>query len=92
MPLQPLPTPESSSDPDRHALERQVHQRLLDEPGVRVWSLTVHRCPQGLCLEGHLEVCRPDVDWRDVLKALEIDAPIINRLLITGHQLDEAVT
>jgi hypothetical protein len=84
MPLIPLPTATTGEDPDRHALERLVHRRLHDEPGLRVWSLTVHQCPQGLCLEGHIEVCRSDIDWRDVLRVLESETPIINRLLITG--------
>lgn len=85
MPITPLPIPEPVVEHERHALERLVHQRLLDEPGFRVWSLSVHQCPQGLCLEGHIEVCRADVDWRAVIAALEHEAPIVNRLLITGH-------
>ena len=85
MPITPLPIPESAADSDRHALERLIHQRLIDVPGIRIWSLSVHQCPQGLCLEGHIEVCRPDLDWRTVIDALEHVAPIVNRLLITGH-------
>ena len=85
MPFTPLPIPEPEADSHRHELERLIHQRLLDEPGFRVWSLSVHRCPQGVCLEGHIEVCHPNVDWRAVINALEQEAPIVNRLLITGH-------
>lgn len=64
-----------------HALECEVHRRLLALPGVKIHSLVVHRMPQGVCLEGSISETRGRGDIIQALMAIEGVGEVIDHLM-----------
>lgn len=58
----PAPTPKTQHSP--YALESSVRRELLSDEGLCFSKLVVRRTPQGVCLEGVLELdrCVADAD------------------------------
>jgi hypothetical protein len=64
-----------------HAVEREVHRRLLAHPGIKLQSLVVRKTPAGVCLEGRAEVLEPELDLSAVLTDIEGVDEVINHLM-----------
>lgn len=73
-----------AANPDPHALERAIHCLLAEHPAVNVRALVVHRCPQGLLLEGTVELDDTALDILQLLKTVASDVPVVNRLQVTN--------
>ncbi len=71
-------------------LERTVRDKLQSHPGLNVASLVIHRCPSGLCVEGHVVQIDPDVNLAALLAEIETSTPILNRVLISTPAVDVA--
>jgi hypothetical protein len=65
-----------------HRVEREVQRRLATLPGTQILTLSVHRIPGGVCLEGTLETDRPCPDLRQVLQEISGVEEVVNRLRI----------
>ncbi|QDU81317.1 hypothetical protein Pla110_30580 [Polystyrenella longa] len=68
-----------------HSIERQVMNALLSTPGLKISALVVHRIPDGVCVEGTIEVDEPHADpcqqIVDSIKRVEGINQVVNRLV-----------
>lgn len=69
----------SSMDP--HELECRIQRDLQSRPGLNFVRLTVHQCPQGICLEGLLETEEVAVDLCDLVNEIA-GVKAINRVVV----------
>ena len=53
-----------------HDLECLIQRSLQARPGLRFTRLTVHKCPQGVCLEGLLEANEDGVDLVELVNEI----------------------
>ena len=61
----------SNTPPVRpHELECQIQRQLKSQSGLKFAWLTVHKCPQGVCLEGMLESNENNVDLCDLVNEI----------------------
>jgi hypothetical protein len=65
-----------------HELEREVQRRLHGQPGLDVKSLVVRRTPNGICLEGRIEVQERNVDVRSLMADIPGLGEVINHLVV----------
>jgi hypothetical protein len=63
-------TAESTRQEDPHELECRIQRRLQSHPGLRFTRLTVHQCPQGVCLEGLLELNEDGLDLCELVNEI----------------------
>lgn len=64
-----LPTTiDSLSGP--HQLECLIQRGLQAHPGLKFSRLTVHKCPQGVCLEGLLETNEDNLDLCELVNEI----------------------
>jgi len=70
--------------PSPHSVEVEIHRRLLNHPDLKIAQLRVHRCPQGICLEGFVLPDSSNVDIGEIVQGIEGVTKIINR--IVSHQ------
>ncbi len=92
-PLPSMPVSAATEDrpvpfADKRPLERTVIDLLQSHPGLNVCSLVVHRCPEGLCVEGHVVLIDPDVNLAQLLAEIDTTTPILNRVLISATSID----
>lgn len=82
--------PNTSAVPhaDDRQLERSVIDKFQSHPGLTVCSLVVHRCPDGLCVEGRVVVTDPDVNLAELLAEIETSTPILNRVMVSTATID----
>lgn len=76
--------PPTSTGTAEGQLERTVAGLLHSHPGLNVCSLVVHRCRDGLCLEGHVILVDPDLNLAELLAAIDTTTPILNRVLVSS--------
>ena len=65
-----------------HAVETRVCRELLSSPQLSVSSLVVRRMPNGVCLEGIVEVHDDSVDVDAVVKQISGVEEVRNHLLV----------
>ncbi len=53
-----------------HDLECLIQRTLQAQPGLRFARLTVHHCPQGVCLEGLLEANEGGLDLVELVNEI----------------------
>lgn len=58
----------STNEP--HELECRIQRALQSHPGLKFSRLTVHQCPQGVCLEGVLDSNEQDIDLCELVNEL----------------------
>ena len=68
----------SSNGP--HELECLIQRGLTAHPGLKFSRLTVHQCPQGVCLEGSLEANDEGIDLCDLVNQIA-GVKAINRVV-----------
>ena len=64
-----------------HELECLIQRRLQSQSGLKFTRLTVHQCPQGVCLEGLLETNDDDLDLCDLVREFA-GVKAINRVVM----------
>ena len=72
---------ESTRPEDPHELECRIQRRLQAHPGLRFTRLTVHQCPQGVCLEGLLEVNDDGLDLCELVNEIA-GVPALNHVVM----------
>lgn len=66
-----------------HDLEARVQRRLLNEPGLRFHSLSVHRLRNGaVCLEGVLSGSSIMPDISELISEIDGIDEVVNHLLV----------
>lgn len=55
---------------DPHELECRIQRSLQAHPRLRFSRLTVHQCPQGVCLEGSLETNDDGLDLCELVNEI----------------------
>lgn len=53
-----------------HDLECRIQRGLQSYPGLKFSRLTVHQCPEGVCLEGLLETNDEGIDLCDLVNQI----------------------
>lgn len=74
------PAPGSHSP---HEVEYEVQRRLQNHPALKFTRLHVHRCQEGICLEGFLESNEYEIDLCDVVRSVEGVTGVLNRVVLT---------
>ncbi len=81
-----------------HQLEADVRRALLSSEGLDIASLVVRRLPNGVCLEGVINVNSDDVDVCKAVRQLSGVGEVVNHLVVCwncpepSHQpIDELV-
>ena len=69
--------------PSPHEVEYEVQRRLQSHPDLKFSRLHVHRCEQGICLEGFLESNEYEIDLCDVVLSIEGVTGVLNRVVLT---------
>ena len=69
--------------PSPHEVEYEVLRRLQSHPDLKFSRLHVHRCQQGICLEGFLESNEYEIDLCDVVRSVEGVTGVLNRVVLT---------
>ena len=64
------PAPEIMNSAGPHDLECLIQRGLQSYPGLKFSRLTVHKCPQGVCLEGLLESNEDCLDLCDLVNEI----------------------
>jgi len=65
-----------------HGLEQEVHARLSQHPDLVVKSLVVRRIPNGVCLEGRVEVPDDNYDLFQLIRDIPGLDEMVNHLVI----------
>jgi|GEM_PF-6515424 len=76
-----VPQPEIMYSAGPHDLECLIQRGLQAYPGLRFSRLTVHKCPQGVCLEGLLESNEDSLDLCDLVNEIA-GVPAINHVVM----------
>ena len=66
-----------------HEIEYEVQRRLQNHPALKFSRLHVHRCQEGICLEGFLESNEYEIDLCDVVRSIHGVTGVINRIVLT---------
>lgn len=69
-------------------LERTIIDTLQAHPGLNVCSLVVHRCPEGLCVEGRVILIDPEVNLGAIIAEIDASTPILNRVMVSGTPVE----
>lgn len=64
------PKTAAGASTERHELECLIQRGLQAYPGLKFARLSVHQCPQGVCLEGLLETNDEDFDLCDLVNEI----------------------
>ncbi|MEZ6047693.1 MAG: hypothetical protein R3C11_19360 [Planctomycetaceae bacterium] len=64
-----------------HSIEREVHHALLTTPGLKIHSLVIHRIPDGICLDGTIELEQPLDNPCELITALIQKEVGVNRVV-----------
>lgn len=90
-PVPPSPVPPVLAADDGH-LARTLLSKFHAHPGLNVCSLAVHRCRDGLCLEGRVVLVDPSVNLAALLAEFETTTPILNRVMVSAPKVDATET
>jgi len=63
-------------------MELEVQRRLLAHPDLRFSSLVIRRTPNGVCLEGVLEVDDESSDVRELVRRVAGVDQVMNHLVV----------
>lgn len=66
---------------DPHELECRIQRSLQAHPRLRFSRLTVHHCPQGVCLEGSLETNDDGLDLCELVHEIA-GVPALNHVVM----------
>ena len=66
-----------------HEVEYEVQRRLQSHPDLKFSRLHVHRCQEGVCLEGFLDSNEYEIDLCDVVRSVEGVTGVLNRVVLT---------
>ena len=66
-----------------HEIEYEVQRRLQSHPALKFSRLHVHRCQEGICLEGFLESNEYEIDVCEVVRGIQGVTGVINRIVLT---------
>ena len=66
-----------------HEVEYEVQRRLQNHPALKFTRLHVHRCQEGICLEGFLESNEYEIDLCEVVRSVEGVTGVLNRVVMT---------
>ena len=69
--------------PSPHEVEYEVQRRLQNHPALKFSRLNVHRCRDGICLEGFLESNEYEIDLCEVVRSVDGVTGVINRVVLT---------
>jgi osmotically-inducible protein OsmY len=69
--------------PSPHGVEYEVQRVLQNHPALKFSRLHVHRCQDGICLEGFLESNEYEIDLCDVVRGIQGVTGVINRIVLT---------
>ena len=69
--------------PSPHGVEYEVQRRLQNHPDLKFSRLHVHRCQEGICLEGFLDSNEYEIDLCDVVRGIEGVTGVLNRVVLT---------
>lgn len=69
--------------PSPHEIECEVQRLLQNHPALKFSRLHVHRCEQGICLEGFLESNEYEIDLCEVVLSIEGVTGVLNRVVLT---------
>ena len=72
-----------AASPLPHEVEREVQSRLQNHPALKFSRLHVHKCPEGICLEGFLESNEYEIDLCEVVLGVEGVTRVLNRVVVT---------
>lgn len=72
-----------------HSIEHEVHTRLTQHPGLVVRSLVVRRIPNGVCLEGRVEVADEAFDLARLIRDIPGMDEFVNHLVINSVSASE---
>lgn len=76
--------PEIMNSTGPHDLECLIQRGLQAYPGLKFSRLTVHQCPQGVCLEGLLESNEDSLDLCDLVNEIA-GVQAINHVVMRPH-------
>lgn len=65
-----------------HALEAQVHRELLADTHLDFSSLVIRRIPNGVCLQGVVEIDQPEADVSSSAMRVRGVGSVQNRLVV----------
>jgi len=71
-----------SASAEPHALERAIQLELLNQSDVRFSSLVVHRIPDGVCLQGVIEIDNDLPDIERITRELSGVNRVMNHLVV----------
>ena len=78
-----LPRTSAKRLPDPpHALEALVHRQLLADTRMDFSSLVIRRIPNGVCLQGVVEIDAPEIDVSGSVMRVRGVASVQNRLVV----------
>ena len=78
-----LPRKKANRSPDPpHALETLVHRELLADTRMDFSSLVIRRIPNGVCLQGVVEIDAPEIDVSGSALRVRGVANVQNRLVV----------
>ena len=66
-----------------HEIEYEVQRRLQSHPALKFSRLHVHRCQEGICLEGFLESNEYEINLCDVVRGIHGVTGVINHIVLT---------
>ncbi len=66
-----------------HEIEVEVNRRLQQIPQINIKSLVVRRIPNGVCVEGRIEVGEDQVDLSDWMRDIPGLDEFVNHLVIS---------
>ena len=73
-------------DSGRHRVELDVQRTLCSHPELKFSSLVVRRTPNGVCLEGVLEIDGDGPDVCSLARTVQGVDEVINRLMVHRHK------
>lgn len=77
----PAPAVVVATRNDPHELECLIQRRLQSHTGLKFSRLTVHKCAQGVCLEGLLEANEDGIDLCELVTEIA-GVTAINRVVM----------
>jgi len=65
-----------------HHIEHRLHQHLINHPGYRFSELSVHRIPNGVCLEGRVYADKEAPDLNAEIYRILGRCQVVNHLVV----------
>ena len=65
-----------------HFMESEVSRRIQQHPQLSVQSLTVHRIPNGVCLEGRIISTSATLNLQEIVRGIPGLEEVVNHLIV----------